>query len=127
MTITKKILLVIGTLVILGLGFFQYFAVRDQSLKTKTNYNPETDYIYRQIDQFSYKGEKGKDALTILKEKAKVEQAKSGLVISINGRKADNSKHEYWAFFINGKSADVGPAAYQTKEGDLIGWKIQKY
>ncbi len=80
-----------------------------------------------QVESITYKGEAGKDALTLLKEKATLEQDKSGLIISINGRKADNSKHEYWAFYVNGKSAAVGPADYQTQSTDTIQWKIDKY
>ncbi len=76
---------------------------------------------------FSYKGETGKNALEILKQKTSVEQSASGLVVSINNRKADDSKHEFWGFFVNGKIAEVGPADYQTKKGDQIEWKIQKY
>ena len=76
---------------------------------------------------FSYKGEEGKDALTILKEKTKIEQSSSGLVVSISKRKADDSKHEFWGFYVNGKMAEVGPADYQTKKGDQIEWRIQKY
>lgn len=74
-----------------------------------------------------YKGEEGKDALTILKEKAKVEQEASGLVVSIDGRKADDKKREYWGFYVNGEMASVGPAEYQTKDSDTIMWKIEKY
>ena len=80
-----------------------------------------------QNNSFSYKGEDGKDALAILKEKTTVEQSSSGLVISINNRKADEGKKEFWAFYVNGKMAEVGPADYITKKGDLIEWKIQKY
>jgi|GEM_PF-1344330 len=79
------------------------------------------------VSEFSYKGEAGKDALTILKEKTKVEQAASGLVVSINGRKADDKKHEFWAFYVNKKFASVGPADYQTKDTDTIDWKIETY
>lgn len=80
-----------------------------------------------QASGLTYKGESGKDALTLLKQKATVEVDKSGLVISINGRKADNGKREFWAFYVNGKSASVGPADYQTQDTDTIEWKIDKY
>lgn len=80
-----------------------------------------------QAENLTYQGESGKDALTLLKQKATVELDKSGLVIAINGRKSDNSKHEYWAFYVNGKSASVGPADYQTQDADTIEWKINKY
>lgn len=76
----------------------------------------------------NYKGEEGKEALTLLKEQAEgVEQNSSGLVVSINGKKADNTNREFWAFYVNGKMAQVGPAEYMTKTGDKIEWKIEKH
>jgi hypothetical protein len=78
-------------------------------------------------DTFSYQGEDSKDALTILREKTTVEQNASGLVVSINGRKADDAKKEFWAFYVNGKMAEVGPADYQTSADDRIAWKIEHY
>jgi hypothetical protein len=77
--------------------------------------------------KLSYKGEAGKDALTLLKKRAKIEQASSGLIIAINGRKADDKMHEFWAFYVNGEFASTGPADYQTKDTDTIMWKIEKY
>lgn len=78
-------------------------------------------------DTFSYKGEENKDALTLLKEKTVIEQNKSGLVISVDGRKAEDKNREYWSFYVNGKMANVGPADYKTTNTDLIEWKIEKY
>ena len=79
-------------------------------------------------DVFSYTGEEGKDALTLLKQSAKsIEQNSTGLVIAINNREADDKKKEFWAFYVNGKMAEVGPADYKTKDGDRIEWKIEKY
>ena len=74
-----------------------------------------------------YAGKSGMDALTLLKAKESVSQDKSGLVTAIAGRKADSSQHDYWAFYVNGKMAQVGPADYKTKDGDTIEWKIAKY
>ncbi|MBI2443286.1 MAG: DUF4430 domain-containing protein [Candidatus Levybacteria bacterium] len=79
------------------------------------------------VDTFSYKGNEGKDALSLLKEKTKTEQNNSGLVVSINSRRADDAKKEFWAFYVNGKMAEVGPSEYITKDGDLIEWKIERY
>lgn len=76
---------------------------------------------------FSYTGEDGKDALAILQEKTTIEQDKSGLVTAINGRKADAKKKEFWAFYVNGEMAPVGPKEYVTKNGDKIEWKIDTY
>ena len=81
----------------------------------------------KQADSFSYKGEDGKDALVLLKEKTTIEQNKSCLVVSINNRKADEKKREYWSFYLNGKLANVGPKEYITKSTDLIEWKIETY
>jgi hypothetical protein len=83
--------------------------------------------ITQQSNYFSYPGQEGKDALTLLKQKTTVSQNTSGLVTMINERKADESKHEYWAFYVNGKYAQVGPAQYKTKNSDKIEWKIEKY
>lgn len=96
--------------------------------RTNVSSSPEATSVTKQQSEIlSYKGEKEKDALTLLKEKATVEQDRSGLVISIKGRKADSAKHEYWAFYVNGKLAAVGPADYQTKHEDKIEWRIEKY
>lgn len=75
----------------------------------------------------SYKGEEGKDALVLLKQKYSVTQGASGLVVGINGKKADSKNREYWAFYVNGKMANVGSSDYETKNEDLIEWKIEKY
>jgi len=76
---------------------------------------------------FSYKGLEGKNALELLKQKTSVEEAGIGFVASINNRPADKNKHEYWAFYVNGKLASVGAADYITKNSDTIEWKIEKY
>lgn len=77
--------------------------------------------------QISYKGENGIDALTLLKKHALVHLDASGMVDSINGKKAENTKHQYWAFYINGKLAQVGPAQYATHTTDMLMWKIATY
>lgn len=79
------------------------------------------------INEFSYKGQSGKNALSLLGEKAEISRDKSGMVASINGRVVDQSKHEFWAFFVNGKLASVGPADYITRATDIVEWKIQTY
>ena len=76
---------------------------------------------------FSYKGEEGIDALSLLEQQVPVVQNESGLVTSINGRKADEQKREFWSFYVNGKMAPVGPKEYITKDGDSIEWRIETY
>lgn len=126
-TLLKKHFLLIAFLVVclIALVFvFPRIAVNFE----KTSVPPElTNAITADKETFSYKGEEGKDALTLLKEKTTVGQDASGLVSSINGRKAETAKREYWAFYVNKEMASVGPAEYQTKETDTIMWKIETY
>lgn len=75
----------------------------------------------------SYKGKTGKNALVLLKENATVEQDSSGLVVAINGRRAELARNEYWGFYVNGQLANVGPSDYQTRDEDMIEWKIENY
>ena len=72
----------------------------------------------------------GKTALGLMKEKAKVVTKGDGVnayVTEINGVTAQESKKEYWAFYVNGKLAEVGAGSYKLKQGDKIEWKIEKY
>jgi hypothetical protein len=80
-----------------------------------------------EVKVFEYKGEEGKDALTLLKEKTEVELDNVGMVVSIDGTKVNSEKREFWAFYVNDQMAQVGAADYQTKEGDIIDWKIENY
>jgi len=114
----KKIL--IGIILILAV----FFALGLGTKKNGTADAPTTSLVSEEV---SYKGESGKDALTILKQKFLVSQNNSGLVEAIGGRKADPAKHEYWAFYVNGKTASVGSADYKTADKDLIKWKVEKY
>lgn len=74
----------------------------------------------------SYHGVMGMDALAILKQKHHVQtKTYSGFgeeVTGIDGVLAD-SKH-YWAFYINGKMAQVGAGSYTTKASDTLTWKL---
>ena len=116
----------IGLLVFVVVVFFGYgfLITRNQTNQPIANTPSPTIAL---VDYISYIGVTGKTALDLLDTRAAVVQAASGLVISINGRKADNGQHEYWAFYINGKIAQVGPKDYITKDGDKIEWKIDKY
>ncbi len=72
----------------------------------------------------------GKTALDLTKEKANTKIKGEGVnayVTEINSQEALNSKKEYWAFYVNGKMAEVGAGSYKLKDGDKIEWKIEKY
>lgn len=75
----------------------------------------------------------GKTALDLTKEKANVVTKGEGVnayVIQIN-QSPDLRKmsllREYWAFYLNGKLAEVGAGSYKLKEGDKIEWKLENY
>lgn len=116
----------IGLLVFVVVVFFGYgfLITRNQTNQPAVNVPTPTISL---VDYISYSGVTGKTALDLLDKRAAVVQAASGLVVSINGRKADNGQHEYWAFYVNGKMSQVGPKEYITKDGDKIEWKIDKY
>ena len=117
----KKVLAIVIIIIIFALS-----ALGVSEIKTFSHSipNPTTTPVSQQTT-LVYKGINGKDALTLLKEHAAVEQDHSGLVIGINGNKPTG--HHYWAFYVNGKMSQVGPAEYQTKNSDIIEWKIEKY
>jgi len=117
----NKIFLIILILIILvGSVLFVFYNQHNKQVSSRST-------VSAQNNSFSYQGVEGKSALEVLKEKTTTKQAVSGLVISINGRQADENKREFWAFIINGNEAQVGPADYMTQEGDLVEWKIQNY
>lgn len=116
-------LLIIGFLIVALLGF----GLVNRSQPSESSLQPTVTPTQMLAESLSYEGKKGIDALTLLKEQASVEQEASGLVVGINGRKASPDKREYWAFYVNGELAPVGPAQYITKDGDRIEWKVENY
>lgn len=128
----KKIQAVIknNRAIVILLSLSLLFAFSIPLLSGKSIYiplTPKPSVTASPLHMFTYNGKTGKDALSLLKEKTTVAQDTSGLVISINNRKADASKKEYWSFYVNGKMSSVGPAEYQTKNTDTIEWKIETY
>jgi hypothetical protein len=124
----KTVIIVIGVFLVLIISAAA-FTTQNPS---KIVQNPTPTIVSENIaeakqDTITYDGEEGKDALTLLKNIANVEQNSSGLVTGIDGRAAAESKKEYWAFYVNGEMAPVGPAEYQTKNEDKIEWKIETY
>jgi hypothetical protein len=122
----KKQYLLLVFIFIIVIAVASLFALRSGS-STSSKLQTPSNNVTTHVGTLSYKGETGKDALTLLKKHATVVQDKSGLVTSINGRKAANAKHEFWEFLVNGKEAQVGPAQYQTKSTDTIEWEIGHY
>lgn len=120
---------IIALVLVVNLGLGAYLQSRNQTNTTTNSHEVVTtkEQTKTTNDSFTYSGVEGQNALEILQSKTSVEQNSSGLVVSINGRKADDKKHEFWAFYVNAKMAEVGPAEYVMKDGDKIEWKIEKY
>ena len=77
-----------------------------------------------------YETEANKTALDLLRRSASVVtkgEKENAYIVEINGRKADERKNEFWAFYLNGKTAQVGAGSYKLKNGDKIEWKIENY
>ena len=71
-----------------------------------------------------------KTALDLLRRSASVVakgDKENAYIVEINGRRVDDRKNEYWAFYLNGKMAQIGAGSYQLKNGDKIEWKIETY
>ncbi|MBI5045300.1 MAG: DUF4430 domain-containing protein [Candidatus Levybacteria bacterium] len=123
-----KLSLLSGFLFVIIIGVMFTFSHKVYESGTHTNQKiSEYSQKVSERDYFSYQGTNGKDALEMLQKLTNVQQDSSGLVISINGRRALSDKREYWSFFVNVKMAEVGTAEYQTSDKDFIEWRIQKY
>lgn len=124
----KQRVLILG-IAVLAIVFllFSFTTLTPQLRQSERGVGTPTAVVPPRTQQVSYNGQDGVDALTLLKQHADVVQDQSGMVVSINGRKADSTKREYWAFFINNALAPVGPQAYTTKKGDNLTWKIASY
>jgi hypothetical protein len=105
----------------ISLGFYLI------SNKPSTNPHKTISLETKSKDSFTYRGEEGKDAFSLLQNKTSVEVDTSGLVVSINGRKADQKKREFWSFYVNDVMASVGPKDYIAKSSDEIEWRIETY
>lgn len=132
--INKKILLLIGFFVVLfGTAFIQF-----------RNTIPEKKIIQVQTISatqiITIEGKKvhsvvrinaGSTALQLLiatEHKVSMKGEKeNAFITAINGRVADAAKHEFWAFYVNGKQAVVGAGTYRVKNNDTIEWKIETY
>ena len=117
-----------GIIFLASLGMFLApSALRQEETREQQVVVTQTQEKKTTTATFSYSGEEGKDALSLLKEKTTIEQDPSGLVTAVNGKKADQRSREYWAFYVNGKMATIGPAGYKTIVSDIIEWRMERY
>lgn len=78
-------------------------------------------------DYVRYLGRDGATAFDLLKEAARVEYKEYDFgvfVESINGVKPDDQ--HFWKLYYNGTESQVGASELQTKDGDVIEWKLEQ-
>ncbi len=132
---TKKSFYKFFILVLVILAIFAgYSFYQTKLLSTKKSIAQQIFTVYLKIsgqkDFIKQDIISGKTALDLTKEKANTKIKGEGVnayVTEINSQEALNSKKEYWAFYVNGKMAEVGAGSYKLKDGDKIEWKIEKY
>lgn len=131
----NQIALILAFLIII-MGFaFLYYRQFSQIKSTTTIQQDPLIHVTQTIEitnptTSSATVKAGTTALDLLKQNTKIETKGEGVnayVVAINGRTASNTDKEYWAFYINGKSAVVGAGSYKLKSGDKILWKIEKF
>ncbi len=137
----KMVALVVALVALLGFGGLWLNMSNEESSTERTNLEENSQVenkntaaesnaditISEDKKTVSYQGEEGRTALVVLKELTEVEtktESFGEFVTGINGVMADSSK-EYWSFYVNGEYASEGAGTYQTKEGELIEWKLE--
>ena len=141
---TRKwiIAIVIGILVIAA-GYFVSTNVQEKGeitpsavtheeqvkkVKASITINPGDDSQVLSVQDLEVK--EGSTALEATSQVADIETSGEGemaFVTSINGRKADEAKKEFWELLINGESSQVGAGSYKVKNGDKIEWRISRF
>lgn len=128
----KKILLFVLFILVIFSGHFFYqnkfqstnkSAIQQKNIVVYLKITAKKDFTRQNVSL-------NKTALEFTKNIAKVITKGEGVnayVIEINGRLADETKKEFWAFYINGKTAEVGAGSYKLKDGDKIEWKLETY
>lgn len=128
----KKWAIIYITIAVVAIGAISgaaYYCYQTQIDKNTTNnieIKDEKNYVKNEI---SYEGKANTTALSLLEKNAEIKTSGSGknvFVTTINGITA-NPKNQYWAFYINGKSATIGAGSYVTKDSDTITWKLSSF
>jgi len=136
--IRKNILLVaVAAAVVFGGGFYYLNQTKPEDTKSSSSTTQEKTSITKVTVKFdgqerSYEAANaiGKTALEVTEEAVTIEktgEGKDAFITSINGRKAEDSKREFWKLVINGKDAEVGAGSYTIVENDSITWEIDTY
>lgn len=128
-----RILIIILVIVLYRFVTDNYY-YKNSKQTDKPTLKQQSQAVYLKVDgqkDFSKQSfETNKTALELTKENTKVVTKGDGVnayIVEINGRLAEDSKKEFWAFYVNGKQAEVGAGSYILKEGDKIEWRIETY
>ena len=123
MKLKPALLPVVLSLFVLGAGcsFTQTVQVNSNTANQNTN-TANTNTTTKAV---TYAGQDGKNALELLQVDHQVDVSDQGFVNSIDGILP--SDHQYWAFYVNGKLAEVGAKDYATKSNDSIEWKLESF
>lgn len=111
-------------LAVLGASCSLTTTVKQQSANTKS-VTTNTVTNTTATAKVAYAGQTGKNALELLQSGHTVDASAQGFVNAIDGVKP--GEHEFWAFYVNAKQAAVGAKDYQTKDGETIEWKLEKF
>jgi predicted negative regulator of RcsB-dependent stress response len=119
---------------------FKYFSKMTSEASTTASPQVMVDAmtVYQQIDPTGKAAEnfhtitlqKNRTALDLLSKTHQIKtngEGKNAFVNVIDNTAADTTKHEFWAFYVNGKQAQAGAGSYTLKPNDKILWKIETY
>ena len=127
MTKIQKVLLVLGAVSLLAVSCNPVPAqnVNEQAIIHVT----QSVQGQKQSEALEFSADAPKTALDLLKGSYEVSSKDFGpglgeFVEGIAGVKAGSD--EFWAFYINGESSNVGAASYAPIEGDSLEWKLDK-
>jgi len=126
----KRLILLILLAGALALGTFIFLMPAGRSIVSPANtrFSCTMTILHSPPITFSVPG--GTTALEATQRHAKAVSKGNGadaFVIEINGRKANDAKHEFWNLKINGKAATVGAGSYIIRDNDRIEWSIATY
>lgn len=120
-------------LIVFGAGYMQFFPKRPAVKKSA----PIAFVTIRQkisaetvLSDKNEQVKKGSTALQVLYSSHPIKSKGIGqntFITAIDGREAQADKREFWAFYVNGKQAEVGAGTYIVKNNDTIEWKIETY
>ncbi len=80
--------------------------------------------------QTTSKFAKGTTALEALEENfeiVKKGEGENAFITAIKGIEASEKDKTFWAFYVNGKQAEVGAGSYLINNNDNIEWKLETY